>query len=244
MTTKRLWTALSHEIETPSALPGRDEPGFSKAAFAYESVRRKILDGVYAPGDRLRLTELAHELQLSEMPVREALRLLQKDGLVEMRLHRGAVVASLSLNRGVEITLARLVLERDAALEAVPLHDAESLAALAARFTAVEGSPDRLVEFAHAHRAFCMALIKPCPNAFQQQLIDELWNQVWQATSTAVFHLMRHRVPETIAESRVMLRHAQERSPEGMAEIINTRIANTKLAWGAAIAALKPGDTA
>src|SRR5918911_288126 len=72
-------------------------PQFSKAGFAYDPLRRRILDGGYRPGDRLRLTQIARELSLSEMPVREALRLLQKDGLVVMELHRGAHVAELSL---------------------------------------------------------------------------------------------------------------------------------------------------
>src|SRR5277367_6745267 len=53
-------------------------PQFSKAGFAYETLRRQILDGGYHPGDRLRLAQIARQLALSEMPVREALRLLQR----------------------------------------------------------------------------------------------------------------------------------------------------------------------
>jgi len=87
-------------------------PELSKAGFAYDILRRRILDNTYRPGDRLRLSELAHDLNLSEMPVREALRLLQKDGLVIMRLHRGAEVARLSFQRGLDVIEARMTLER------------------------------------------------------------------------------------------------------------------------------------
>ena len=66
---------------------------FSKAGHVYAVLRREILDGVHPPGTWLRLTALAHRLGLSAMPVREALRLLEKDGLVIMHLHRGAQVA-------------------------------------------------------------------------------------------------------------------------------------------------------
>src|SRR5437899_2914014 len=61
-----------------------------KANFVYETLKRRILDGVYAPGDWLRLSQLAREFSLSEMPIREALRILQADGLVVLHLHRGA----------------------------------------------------------------------------------------------------------------------------------------------------------
>src|SRR5260370_38833859 len=94
-----------------SAAPAGATPQFSKAGFAYDSLRRRILDGGYRPGDRLRLTQIARELALSEMPVREALRLLQKDGLVVMELHRGAHVAELSLKRAYEIVEVRTALE-------------------------------------------------------------------------------------------------------------------------------------
>jgi len=65
---------------------------------------------------------LARDFSLSEMPIQEALRLLQKDGLVVLHRHRGAQVAELSLARGYEIVETRLFLEKAAALAAVPFH--------------------------------------------------------------------------------------------------------------------------
>src|SRR5258708_17293323 len=113
-----------------SAAPAVAAPQFSKAGSAYDALRRQILDGGYRPGDRLRLTRIAQELALSEMPVREALRLLQKDGLVVMELHRGAHVAALSLERACEIVEVRTALEGVAGLAALPHHDRLSVARL------------------------------------------------------------------------------------------------------------------
>ena len=61
-----------------------------------DSLRRLILDGDYSPGEKLRQDELAELLGVSPMPVREGLRLLQAEGLVEFIPRRGAFVAQLS----------------------------------------------------------------------------------------------------------------------------------------------------
>ena len=103
-----------------------------KAGAVYDTLKRRILDGIHPPGDWLRLSQLARDFSLSEMPLREALRLLQKDGLVVLHRHRGAQVAKLSLARGYEIVETRLFLEKAAALAAVPFHTPASQRAMAA----------------------------------------------------------------------------------------------------------------
>ena len=210
---------------------------FSKAAYAYEALRRRILDGAFQPGERLRLRQLALELSVSEMPVREALRLLQKEGLVVIHLHRGAEVARLSLARGGDVTEARMTLERRAAAAALPHHDAGSCARLQKLLAEMERATARPGRFALKHRAFCTALFAPCPNTFLPQLIEELWDQVWQASSTAVFEIMRHRVVETVEESRAILDHVCNQDPGMLDATMVLRQERTMAAWRAARAA-------
>src|SRR5687767_3508239 len=62
----------------------------------YDSVRERILKGEMAPGSRLVIRQLALEHDTSDIPIREALRMLERDGLVEIRPYRGARVVSLS----------------------------------------------------------------------------------------------------------------------------------------------------
>lgn len=221
----------------PAAAPTEDRtPAFSKAAYAYETVRRQILDGVYRPGDRLRLSEVARALSLSEMPVREALRLLEKDGLVVMRLHRGAEVARLSLPHGRDVTEARMRLERAAAIDALPYHDAASLKLLQQRLASMERAVLRPAPFALANRSFCTALLAPAPNAFMRRLIEDLWDQVWQASSTSLFDLMRQRVAETVDENRAILAHVAARDARRLGALMDRRLRRTMAAWTAAVA--------
>ena len=70
----------------------------------------RILNGVYAPGDRIREEALAAEFAVSRGPAREALRMLEKDGLITILARRGAMVTKLSVDEVREIFEIRAVL--------------------------------------------------------------------------------------------------------------------------------------
>lgn len=87
----------------------------SQGQATYEALLSAIRAGDYVPGDRLRETEIAERLSLSRTPIREALRRLEADGIVEHRARIGAVIRALSYTEVVELYEMRLVLERTAA---------------------------------------------------------------------------------------------------------------------------------
>lgn len=76
-----------------------------------DNLRHLILEGEFAPGDKLQQEELAAILGVSAMPVREGLRRLQAEGLVEFIPRRGAFVATLSADELDEIYCMREELE-------------------------------------------------------------------------------------------------------------------------------------
>lgn len=82
---------------------------------AYDQLLSSIREGVFRPGDRLREEDVADRLSLSRTPVREALRRLEADGIVEHRPRQGAMVRQLSHAEVVELYEMRVVLERTAA---------------------------------------------------------------------------------------------------------------------------------
>ncbi len=87
----------------------------SSGEAAYDALIGSIRDGVYPPGHRLREEEVGERLNLSRTPVREALRRLEADGIVEHRPRAGAMVRQLSHSEVVELYEMRVVLERTAA---------------------------------------------------------------------------------------------------------------------------------
>ncbi|WP_367179860.1 GntR family transcriptional regulator [uncultured Tateyamaria sp.] len=87
----------------------------SQGEAAYARLLTAIRKGDFTPGDRLRETDVADRLNLSRTPVREALRRLEADGIVEHRPRLGAVIRQLSHAELVELYEMRIVLERTAA---------------------------------------------------------------------------------------------------------------------------------
>ena len=87
---------------------------------AHDAIRDGILTGRHAPGQRLIADDLAKELGVSRMPVREALHRLEVAGLVTIASHRGAVVSELSETECIEIYHVRAVLDGLATRLATP----------------------------------------------------------------------------------------------------------------------------
>jgi DNA-binding GntR family transcriptional regulator len=85
-----------------------------------DAIRDGILHGNYAEGEPLRQDALADELGVSRIPIREALRQLEAEGLVTFSPHRGAIVSSLSLEEIEEVFELRASLEPDLLRRALP----------------------------------------------------------------------------------------------------------------------------
>ena len=90
------------------------------ASMTLEAIRDGILHGAYAEGEPLRQDALAVELGVSRIPIREALRQLETEGLVTFNPHRGAIVSSLSLAEIEEVFELRSMIEPDLMRRAMP----------------------------------------------------------------------------------------------------------------------------
>jgi DNA-binding GntR family transcriptional regulator len=92
-----------------------DIPEQSQGNVAYAKLMAAIATGAFQPGDRLREADVATRLCLSRTPVREALRRMEAEAIIEHRPRIGAVIRVLSQTEVVELYEMRVVLERTAA---------------------------------------------------------------------------------------------------------------------------------
>ena len=99
----------------------------TKTNFVYEQIRDAILTGKYPPNQKLILKELSQDLDVSPMPVREAMNHLEKDGLVTKVPHQGYTVSPLSLGEMEELFALRIVSETFALKSAVARIEEQSL---------------------------------------------------------------------------------------------------------------------
>lgn len=91
------------------------------------AIREAILSGIYGPDEKLPQEHLAHELGVSRIPVRSALRQLEAEGLVRFTPHRGATVRALEAADIEEIYQLRIMLETFALRSAIQLVSPEEL---------------------------------------------------------------------------------------------------------------------
>jgi DNA-binding GntR family transcriptional regulator len=138
-------------------------------------IRRSILAGTLPPGQSLSLRRLADQLEVSFIPVRDALRVLEAEGLVVNPPGRSASVAPLDLEEFHSIYRVRRMLEPDLARRsAAQLADAEldRLYQAAAEFGGADRSMDDIYD---DHRAFHLALLAPAASSWDIRILMMIW---------------------------------------------------------------------
>jgi DNA-binding GntR family transcriptional regulator len=138
---------------------GPPATGFqTKQALVYRSLRQRIMDGQLAPGSRLVIEDIAADHQVSAIPVREALHLLQAERLVEMRPHLGALVAPISRDAITEVFTLMETLEVAAWRLALPHASHEHIAILEGQIRAMDEVAGDDARWAERNSAFHAAI--------------------------------------------------------------------------------------
>ena len=157
----------------------------SAPAMVREGLRRAILTGDYASGVQLRQDELAERFGTSRIPVREALRQLEAEGLVTIEANKGATVTALSLPEVLELLDIRIALECRALKLAIPgmIDAAFEAAEVILQDYAASGDPGRWGE---ANWAFHSVLYAPCARPKLLGMIEANYGRVDRFTRLSV----------------------------------------------------------
>ncbi|GAA2071833.1 GntR family transcriptional regulator [Pseudolysinimonas kribbensis] len=139
-------------------------------------VREAILRGEHAPGSRIRQDDLAGRHGASRLPVREALRILEAEGLVTLVANTGAWVSRLSLAECEEMYQIRERLEPLLLRYSIPQLDAAAVGSLQALADAMERSGD-VEEFLRLDREFHLASYRGAGTAVLGETVVRLWNR-------------------------------------------------------------------
>jgi DNA-binding GntR family transcriptional regulator len=180
----------------------------TKTEAAFRALRRAIEDGRYHPGEHLRVQRLVEDLQMSPTPIREALRMLQSEGLVVHHAHRGTAVAEYSPEDAAEVYALRLVLEPMAARLAAERVTDEQLDELRRLHTELGGA---IADSHHSSAAELNVLWhRAVYNASASRYLQEFISRLWQAlpgraiwlTSRASMSLEQHERVTVALERR------------------------------------------
>jgi DNA-binding GntR family transcriptional regulator len=141
----------------------------------YVAVRERILTGELPRGSRLRQEELAAELGVSRTPLREALRRLASEGLVDFNPNRGATVSREDVANLWHAWAARVAIEPGAARLAARAGDPEAVAGLRALIGEQRAGVDRGGDTYAANRDFHLALVAASGNPHLVRFAETLW---------------------------------------------------------------------
>jgi DNA-binding GntR family transcriptional regulator len=157
--------------------PGPTEASFArKSDLAYARVRALILSGELEPGAVLPQAALARTIGMSTTPLREALRRLKQEGLVELDAHRDARVRPLDAGEARDLLELRRSLEPLAAELAAQRRTQSELAAVEdalARLDALPANPSRAQ--LESHQRFHAAIHRASHNALLVETLDGIW---------------------------------------------------------------------
>ena len=193
----------------------------SKVDLAYDLIRRRILDGAYTPGYRLVLGTLAKELGVSTVPVREAVRRLEAETLVEVVRNVGATV------RGLDPVEYRWAVETLTVVEAAATgmaaaHLPPAALTEARRLnSAMRDGLDDLDPLRHnrLNQQFHRVLTEPCPNPHLLDLVERGWTRVSALRST-VFSFVPDRAAESVREHDALLDLIERGAPAAEIEVV------------------------
>ncbi|MHA6667258.1 GntR family transcriptional regulator [Homoserinimonas sp. A447] len=177
-----------------------------KSQLAYQSIKQRISDGTFSPGYRLVLNRLADELGVSVVPVREAVRMLEAEGLVTFERNVGAQVAMLDPDEYRTTMQTLSLVEGYATATSAPFMTADDIArarAINKRMLDSLGHFDP-VTFTRLNLDFHGVLFEHCPNAHVLELVHRGWARL-RALRESTFSFVPGRAQGSVDEHTHLL---------------------------------------
>ena len=171
-------TALT-DAEPTTTVPTGGNPT-SKSKIAYTYLRNSIVNGDLPPGGRIVLSDIAGALSMSVMPVREAVRRLESEGIITFERNVGARVAMLDVEDYIETLQTLSIVEGAAISMAAPLLTSSDISAARALNDRMRAQLDDLdpLTFTALNRQFHLLLATPCPNDFLHETLHRVWKEM------------------------------------------------------------------
>ena len=193
----------------------------SKSERAYRLIRSRIDSGQYVPGYRLVLAPIAAELDMSVVPVREAIRRLEAEQLVTFERNVGAQVSLVKETEYLHTMQTLALVEGAATALAAPHITADQIqrarainATMSESLTAFD--PQRFTEL---NLEFHSVLFESCPNPHILDLVHRGWNRM-KVLRNSSFSFVPGRAQQSVEEHELILRMIEDQAPAAEVEAV------------------------
>ena len=184
----------------------------SKLERTYTLLRQRVIDGVYGPGHRLVIDALARELEVSQMPVREAIRRLEAEGWLTYQRNQGFEVSPIDAESWMETASTLAVLEGYATALAAPHlteDDLERMAEINALMSEAIEDLNVLAISVH-NQAFHGVIYERCPNGHLRSELRALQERV-NTLRRSIFMFIPTRARVSLAEHEELMESIRRR---------------------------------
>lgn len=175
----------------------------TKAEMIYGMLREVIVSGELPPGERIVLRKVASDLGVSTIPVREAIKFLEAEGLVDVSAHSEVTVSSLSIKDFRELSSIRVLLESHAVRLATERLTQELVEELLNQIDEMEKGVAEGREYGILNRQFHQTIYNHCGNDHLIKIINELTAKTDRARALFTIHPRRHK--DSIEEHKVIV---------------------------------------
>ena len=193
-----------------------------------ERLRRALLAGEIKPGERIKVAELEKSFGVSHIPIREALRRLETEGLIVTLPQRAAVAAGVDLEDLAGLYDLRRIIECEVVSRSVTSMTPEQVEGVRAALETLEAvaqdhdSP----RFWELHRDFHWALLEPGATAWIQRVLD----QIWLASQRYVRLFVSETVGDAMRDHRELLVCCEERDAVRAEDLLRRHLDRTEFA--------------
>lgn len=186
----------------------------NKQEQAYTTIRERVLNGSYGPGQRLVIDSLAGELGVSAVPIREAIRRLEAEGLVLHRPNVGAQVTPADPLQFEESMTVLAVLEGYATAIAAPFVQDDDLERLRELNQVMVSCMDGLdaLGFGRANREFHQVVYGRCPNPYLVEALSDTGRRLDAIRRTVFLHIT-FRGWDSIEEHQALIELLEQQAP-------------------------------
>jgi DNA-binding GntR family transcriptional regulator len=189
-----------------------------------ERVRQQIYTRDLAPGCWIDEQALAANYGISRTPLREALKVLAAEGLVTMKLRRGAYVTEVSADDVTQVYHLLALLESDAARTVAARGQPEALTALVALHERLEKQVRQRDAFFATNEAFHLALLEAAGNRWALQLVNDLRKVMKLNRHHSL--LQRGRLVDSLAEHRALMQALLQGQADEAARLMQAHFAS------------------
>jgi DNA-binding GntR family transcriptional regulator len=191
-------------------------------------LREAILTGAIGPGERIRQEDVAERFGISRLPVREALHMLEAEGLTELQANKGARVPFLDAREVDIVYRMRESLEPLALAESLPKLDTATIARLARIQDDIESTGD-IQHFLELDRAFHLGSYAACTVEPLASTVVRLWNTSQHYRRAFVELSGPGRMWIVNAEHRLILDAIQRRDVDDASNTLRGHIRRTRI---------------